>query len=155
MERNRVQPAWKSRAFRGSTVLSLAGGVAYGLLIRAAFSGEGWFGSNVATLSIGFLFLVPAAVGYLVSHGADRPSWPYSLFMPWLVCLLFVAVSLALAWEGWICSLMAVLLSSSVGGAVGRFVHPRSTIDTAPTACGRAAAPPADRSYRGAPATAD
>ena len=108
--------------------LSLAGGVVYGLLLRQAFTGGGWLGSNVATLSIGFLLLLPFAVGYLVSHGARRPSWTYSLFMPWLVCLLFLAVSLLLAWEGSICVLMAapaLFVASSLGGVADQLTRLR------------------------------
>jgi hypothetical protein len=106
--------------------LSVAAGAALGCLYRLMFwvnGGSPWEAS-LYLMTIGFLFLVPMAMGYVtVDHYLRRASppvrWFHWFFLPWLSVLITMAVSLAFQWEGVICLVFAapgMLISSLIGG---------------------------------------
>lgn len=122
--------------------LFLAGfavGLAYGLVFRLLFVHnrlEALFG----VMTIGFLFVVPFALGYLtVAVGERRApwSWPSRLFVPMLTALVALGSALALAWEGLICIVLwlpltafMALLGGLVAALVGILVRRRRTRTT-------------------------
>lgn len=106
---------------RRAIILGVLLGASYGLLARFVIRVNTWSGTSFTVMTVGFLFLVPVAMGYLTIAAIDRPTWRERIFAPWGPCL-FVALAAALfAWEGAICVIMALpvmLLCSSIGGFV-------------------------------------
>jgi hypothetical protein len=106
-----------------SILLSLIAAVGYGIFVRLAFTSE-QFSDLFGTISIGFLFFTPLALGALtVFFGPDdyRTSWPYFILGPWVPCLIFCAIAAVFTWEAWICVVMALpifLAMSTIGGLV-------------------------------------
>jgi hypothetical protein len=113
-----------------SPLLAVALGLGYGLVARLVFdakpgAGRGWetvFGG----VSVAFLFLVPFGLGALTAALAPRDvryPWLYWLLLPWGSSALLLASTMALAWEGIICIVMAspiVFAMAMLGGlAVG------------------------------------
>jgi hypothetical protein len=102
-----------------SAIAGLAAGSVYGLLSRVAVSAAHGFSSAFAVMTLGFLFLVPLTMGYLTVAAAERPSWQYRVFAPWVSSIIVVLAAVAFGWEGSICLAMALpvmLVFSSVGG---------------------------------------
>ncbi len=112
-------------------LLAVLTGVAYGALGRFTF--DYWSKSNhgatqavVAAMTVSFLFLVPLALGVLTAALCPKDPqiqpyrWVYWIFMPPLSALLLMLGTIALAWEGWICIVMAgpIFLVMSVLGGV-------------------------------------
>ena len=93
----------------------------YGLFVRLAFGSE-QFSTLFGTVSIGFLFVVPAAIGGLTQYFAlphYRTHWLYAFFAPWAPCFIFSGLAVALSWEAWICVVMALplfFMMSTIGG---------------------------------------
>jgi len=117
-------------------------GILYGLFCRVLFHGaDEWvrqaFGrTGVALLgimSISFLFLVPAALGFIViwfERGEHR--WARMLFGPWISAVIMTLCTVALQLEGWICVIMAlpvILFMASLGGVVAGFARPKVQTD--------------------------
>jgi uncharacterized protein YndB with AHSA1/START domain len=117
-------------------------GILYGLFCRVLFHGaDEWvrqaFGrTGVALLgimSISFLFLVPAALGFIViwfERGERR--WARMLFGPWISAVIMTLCTVALQLEGWICVIMAlpvILFMASLGGVVAGFARPKVQTD--------------------------
>jgi len=117
-------------------------GILYGLFCRVLFHGaDEWvrqaFGrTGVALLgimSISFLFLVPAALGFIViwfERGERR--WARMLFGPWVSAVIMTLCTVALQLEGWICVIMAlpvILFMASLGGVVAGFARPKVQTD--------------------------
>jgi hypothetical protein len=108
--------------------LSVLAGAALGCVYRLTFSGWGG-GWPLLTMTLGFLILVPMAMGYLaVDQYLRRVSEPFDLndwfFLPWVSVLITMAVSVAVKWEGYICVIFAMpimLLTSTIGGILARF----------------------------------
>lgn len=135
----------RRQGLRGSALLGVLAGVAYGLVARWAFDHKdgqppAWLGQAFAALSIAFLFLVPAALGALAivfGSARMRASGLAWLVVPWVPTLALVAGMGALAWEGLICLAMALpvfLGMASVGGVVaGLLLHWRAARRRAPT----------------------
>jgi hypothetical protein len=91
--------------FRRSALIAAAVGVAYGLSFRLLFNRHE-FDKVFGVMTVGFLFLVPFAVGYLtVAVGERKGAWPWParIFVPWLTSVAALAGALLLAWEGLIC----------------------------------------------------
>src|SRR5882724_1193253 len=110
-----------------SIYFGLAAGVVYGFLIRFLFSNyhlqDYW-----TVMTIGFMFLVPFALGILAVYfgEADGPrSWKFRIFMPLVPALLLLLIAAIIGWEGRICLIMALpifMVMSSAGGlAAGIF----------------------------------
>lgn len=122
--------------------LSAVTGAALGCLYRMAFTLDGgslWEGP-LYILSLGFLVLVPLAMGYVtVDHYLRRVSanvrWFQWLFLPWLSVLITMAVSVAVEWEGVVCLIFAapiMLVSSMVGGLLARILSKQPYIRSVP-----------------------
>lgn len=93
----------------------------YGLFVRLAFGSE-QFSTFFGTVSVGFLFFVPLAIGVLTQFFAPtryRTNWLYAIFAPWIPCFIFSALAVAFTWEAWVCVVMALpifFVMASVGG---------------------------------------
>jgi hypothetical protein len=106
-----------------SSVLGFLIPLVYGMVTRFFFGMDnwpGWFG----VMTLGFLFIVPFALGALTVFLASekmRTNWVYGLFAPWLSCFIFMMVVGVFAMEAWVCVMMAAPIftfMSSLGGAV-------------------------------------
>lgn len=117
--------------------LSVLAGAALGCLYRATFNGNGEW--PTLTMTLGFLILVPLAMGYLavdqyLRRASDEVSWQDWFFLPLLSVLITMAVSVAVKWEGAICLIFAgpiMLVSSTIGGLLAR-VFSRRRIRSVP-----------------------
>lgn len=97
--------------------------VAYGVFTRIVFGlGKSQPFDLFSTISIGFLFLVPLAIGALTVFFAapeHKLSWLHALVAPWIptsICLIFAGL---LAWEFSFCLILAAPIffgMSSLGG---------------------------------------
>ena len=97
----------------------LAGALA-GVLLRLVFSGQG--GSRWSPMVGGFIFLAPIFVGMLTVYLAERQhrrSWTYYFMAPVLATGLFVAGTLVLLIEGWICAIVIIPMFAVLGGLGG------------------------------------
>lgn len=97
----------------------LAGALA-GVLLRLVFSGSG--GSRWSPMVGAFIFVVPIFVGMLTVYLAERQqrrSWTYYFMAPLLATGLFVAGTLALLIEGWICAIVIIPMFALLGGLGG------------------------------------
>ncbi|HTU66273.1 MAG TPA: hypothetical protein VMF52_09995 [Steroidobacteraceae bacterium] len=102
---------------------AVGGGVAAGLLLRLAFSGKA--GDAYGAMLASFIFGAPIAVAAVTVWLAERiesRSWAYYFFAPMLSVTLFVAGTLALNVEGWICAILILPLFAIVGGLAGLVV---------------------------------
>lgn len=119
------RPYLDYRLFSGSLA-----GLVYGLGARLAFKSSG-LEDYLGLITIGFVVLVPLAIGALTVAFAPRKSktsWLFGIFMPWLPCLLLAVMVAALAWEAAICILMALPIftaMASLGGAAVTLVLTR------------------------------
>ena len=81
--------------------VGLISAVGYGIFARLAFGIE-QFSTLFGTISVGFLFFVPLALGaltvYFPAHGG-QPSWPYAIFAPWAPCFLFAVLAAIFSWR--------------------------------------------------------
>jgi hypothetical protein len=122
--------AWKKISRNGVPWwLSVISGAILGCIYRLVFSVEGDLSSFALwTMSLGFLALVPLAMGYVtvdryLRRASAEVSWYEWLFLPWLSVLITMAVSVAVKWEGAICLIFAapiMLIFSLIGGALAR-----------------------------------
>ncbi len=107
-------------------LLAMGTGLAYGLISEMIFLQASDL--LVGTLSLSFLVLVPVAIGALtVVLGPKnlKRSWPYAVFMPWLVCLAVGILVGVLAMEAWVCIIIGMpvfFVMSSVGGALTKAI---------------------------------
>ena len=106
-----------------SLLLGVAGGLVSGLSLRCAFAyGRGSF---LSLMSLTFLVIVPAVMGFVtvfvMERGAPR-RWLVWVVAPLLPVLLALAITLAFNVEGSICIVMLLpvaLLAGSIGGVTG------------------------------------
>jgi hypothetical protein len=97
----------------------IAGAMA-GVLLRLVFSGRGK--SAWSAMVGGFIFFAPIVVGMLTVYLAERQrrrSWTYYFAAPMLATTLFVAGTLALLIEGWICAFVIVPMFAVISGLAG------------------------------------
>ena len=113
-----------SRPSAGSLVKSwpalfgFVAGAAYGLAIRVGTSVPR-SGDGTLVMTIGFLFLVPMAVGYLTVRPVREATWRFRIFAPWATCALIVLGAMLTTLEGAICVVFAapvMLVFASIGG---------------------------------------
>src|ERR1044072_2025688 len=107
------------------TVLAgIGAGSLYGLISRLIFK-TNWDGpapTIFAIMTLGFIFLVPFALGFLTVYVAEfekKRSWWFRIFMPWVPGMALIVFAALIGWEGSICLLMALpifLIMSSLGG---------------------------------------
>jgi hypothetical protein len=118
MSQNRAKPFYP--------VLSgIGAGILYGLVSRFLFNSNWDRGTNqtiFAVMTLGFIFLVPFALGFLtvyISEFEKKRSWWFRIFMPWVPGMALMVFAALVGWEGSICLLMALpifLIMSSLGG---------------------------------------
>src|SRR5690348_4319324 len=75
-----------------------------------------------AVMTLGFLFLVPIAMGYLTVRPVANPSRIFQILGPWVSCVFVVGAAWLVGAEGAICITMALplmLALSSIGGWIG------------------------------------
>jgi hypothetical protein len=109
------------RKFLAPIIFSFVTAAGYGIIVRLAFTSEQY--ANVfGTISVGFLFFVPLAVGALTQFFAPaeyRTDWRFAALGPWMPCLIFSVLAVVLTWEAWICVAMALpifFIMASGGG---------------------------------------
>jgi hypothetical protein len=113
--------------------LSMIAGAVLGCLYRLVFSVKGDDGWPLLTMTVGFLILVPLAMGYLavdqyLRRAVEEVSWLNWFFLPWLSVFITMAVSVVVHWEGAICLIFAapiMLVSSAIGGLLARVLSRR------------------------------
>ena len=78
-------------------------------------------GVTFGVMTLGFLFLVPIAMGYLTVRPVANPSRTFRLIGPWVSCVFVVLTAWLVGAEGAICIVMALpvmLAFSTVGGLI-------------------------------------
>jgi hypothetical protein len=97
----------------------IAGALA-GVALRVVFSGRG--GSSWSAMAGGFIYIAPIVVGMLTVYLAERQcrrNWAYYFVAPMFASALFVAGTLALFIEGWICAIVIIPMFAVIGGLSG------------------------------------
>jgi hypothetical protein len=125
----------RSQLKRWSVVIvSAIAGACLGLVFRFAASGRFLGNSNISgfwLVTIGFLALVPMAMGYLSVdlywRGTPRTDirWYKWLFLPWGAVLIEITFVALVKWEGAVCIIFAspiMLVASLIGGLAARLV---------------------------------
>jgi hypothetical protein len=108
--------------------MGLALGALYGLAARLTIQVQA-FGELFLAMTLTFLCIVPAVIGYLTVHPVERPSRLFRIFAPWVPCSLIVLAAWAVGWEGSICIVMSfplMLVMSSLGGIVAGWIEKRN-----------------------------
>ncbi len=111
-----------------SLLYSALAGLLYGLFCRLAFT-YNWPAKLLDVMTIGFLFVMPLAVGFISVFLAERArprGWLTWLGLPLLTTLALFIGAFVLFWEGIICltmlmpvALVMALLGGLAGGLVG------------------------------------
>jgi hypothetical protein len=102
-------------------------GLVYGLLIRL---GSYFFPQSNAfvVMTLGFLLLVPFAMGFITIYWVERRSahtFPLWLLLPWAPVFGATAATMLVYWEGVICAVIFLpigLLLASCGGLIGGLI---------------------------------
>src|SRR5215207_5103955 len=108
-----------------STLSGLPIALLYALIVRLTFASKD-YSILFGTMTCGFLFLVPLAIGALtirLAPAEHRKSVRYAILMPWVSIIIVAIGSIAFALEAAICILMALpifLFLSSLGGILFR-----------------------------------
>jgi hypothetical protein len=118
--------------------LSVLAGAALGCIYRMMFAVDGGSPWEAALyiMTIGFLAVVPAAMGYVtvdqyLRQAPAKVRWYQWMFLPWLSVIITMAASVAVKWEGLICVVFGapiMLVTSLIGGLLawglsGRYVR--------------------------------
>lgn len=123
-----VSSALNSKA----ALIGLLTGTAYGLGFRA-MENLNSPGNALGVMTVGFLFLVPAVVGYLTVRPVRNPSLRFRILAPWVTCALIIIGAVATELEGAICVVFAapvMLLFASLGGLLaGVGTRSRATVE--------------------------
>lgn len=113
-----------------TTIVAVVIATGYAMVTRFVFGISAW-NNLLEVMSISFLFLVPAIVGfvsvYYSTEEKTKSIW-YRLLFPWIPIFIFFCLTLLLSIEGWACWLMVLpmfLLASSVGGMIGGYLKSR------------------------------
>ncbi len=102
----------------------------YALILRFFFGLATWQ-DLFSVMSITFLFFLPTIVGALTVYfsSIDKVrNISYRIFVPWIPTLIFLAITLAFAIEGWACWLMVLplfFIAASCGGLIGGYLKMR------------------------------
>ena len=110
-----------TRAVKRGALLGVATGAIYGGIARLSVAMPA-VGAIFAVMTLGFLFLVPIAMGYLTVRPVENPSRMFRLLGPWVPCLLVVFTAWLVGAEGAICIIMALpvmLVFATIGGLIG------------------------------------
>lgn len=111
------------RALPFSAWYPVGWGALVGLVLRLVFSGKA--GSAFSAMLSSFIFGAPllvAAVTVWMAERVERRSWSYYFVGPMLSVTLFVAGTLVLHIEGWICAIVILPMFAIVGGVCGLIV---------------------------------
>jgi hypothetical protein len=118
-----------SRAVTSKAKLFASGagvGLIYGLVMRLGM--QLFHESHLfLVMSIGFLFLVPFAMGFISIYWIERrepQGFAIWVFLPWLVILAGTLAAVLALWEGAICAVLffpVAAVFASVGGIIGGF----------------------------------
>jgi hypothetical protein len=101
----------------------------YAVLVRLTFSSDKPFSLFLSTMTCGFLFLVPLAIGALTVRLAPsklRKSLAYAICAPWISILIVAVGSAAFYIEAAICIVMAIPLFLVFASAGGIWVHAKN-----------------------------
>src|SRR5689334_17695464 len=98
---------FQSDALKRTSLFGVLLGALYGLCARLAVS-FALFGGVFAVMTLGFLVLVPFAMGYLTVRPVSAPSYVYRVLAPWVPCVFVVLVAWLAGAEGTICIVMAL-----------------------------------------------
>lgn len=96
------------------------------VLLRIAF-GASIFDDFLSVMSWTFFITVPAGLGVLLIYSSPIEkvqSRSYTLFMPWLLVVLVIAITIIIGLEGWGCWIMITplfFLFSSIGAFCARY----------------------------------
>src|SRR5262245_48568150 len=75
-----------------------------------------------SVMTLAFLFVSPAVLGFLTVRPHPAPGWAYRIFAPWLPAAVSLMFFFVVGWEGAICIAMALpimLPIASLGGILG------------------------------------
>lgn len=111
---------------RNKKVAAIALGLpcVYAIAVRFLFGVDKWQ-HFFTVMTLTFVFLLPFIMGALTlyfSSAENRKRRAYRIFAPWVPVFIFLALTIAFAWEGWGCWLMVLpvfLIGSSIGGVLG------------------------------------
>lgn len=105
---------------------SIASGVLYGIIGRAAVDRRWGSGDWFFEMTLAFLFVVPLVIGVLtawpIREPATRSVRPYGSTV---AMLLLIAVTVAVGWEGSICVIMGgpvMIIFAGLGAWIGGFL---------------------------------
>lgn len=101
--------------------------IVYGLLIRVVSDLKVW-SDVLAVMSVAFVAVVPAVVGFLAVRPTNRPGWSFAIFFPWFPTLVVALLTGIIGYEGAICIVMALpilLINASVGGLIALYIDRR------------------------------
>jgi len=111
----------------------VAFGVLYGVFLRIMIT---WIDENVVlgVMSVAFLFLGPAAIGYLTVRTHPSPPWWYRLFAPWISVIVGTFIVAFSGAEGGACIAMGLpilLPLSTIGGLLAYWPRRQSPVAVA------------------------
>jgi hypothetical protein len=109
-----------TRAVKRGALFGVVAGAIYGGVARLSVASRA-FGATFAVMTLGFLFLVPIAMGYLTVRPVTNPSRTFRLVGPWISCIAVVFTAWLVGAEGSICIVMALpvmLAFSTIGGLI-------------------------------------
>jgi small basic protein len=101
--------------------------IVYGVLIRVVSDLKVW-SEVLAVMSVAFVAVVPAVVGFLAVRPTTRPGWSFAIFFPWFPTLVVALITGIIGYEGAICIVMALpilLVNSSIGGLIALYLDRR------------------------------
>jgi len=113
-------PVQSDRGFQRGAVSGIVAGAVYGGVTRLSVAMPS-LGAVFGVMTLGFLFLVPMAIGYLTVRAVENPSRLFRLLGPWASCVLVVLTAWLVGAEGAICIVMALpvmLAFSTIGGLI-------------------------------------
>ncbi|MCC6809684.1 MAG: hypothetical protein IT381_19810 [Deltaproteobacteria bacterium] len=118
----------KAPWYKNPMTLGVLAGVAYGLIVQAA-ARTGHLKEVIGVMSLGFVFVLPFALGFLTTHWGgykQNRSFSYYLFAPSLTAMASMICAIAIGWEGLICLVLATpvyLFMGAVGGFFAWVFH--------------------------------
>ena len=101
-------------------------GLAYGVAARYGFAALDAI-DIAMTMTLGYIFLVPLALGVVTLWLEPRPGWLARIVLPWVPGALLIGVAILLSWESSLCIVMGLpvfILMASIGGIIGGLFGP-------------------------------
>lgn len=108
--------------FRPSASAYAAGPAAllYGILATLTFQARP--NNLLSTMTVCFIFFLPCAIGAITVAFAPmryKTSWKYGILVPIIPCTLLGIIAAFLAWEAWVCVVMALPVFWVMAGGTG------------------------------------